>query len=108
MPQRERPSRATTFDPANDIEVVYALPDRQHVVTITLPPEGLTALEACERSGVLDAHDELRSRPPVLGVFGQVCSPERKLRAGDRVEIYRPLKHDPRDMRRERAAYQKK
>jgi putative ubiquitin-RnfH superfamily antitoxin RatB of RatAB toxin-antitoxin module len=40
----------------------------------------------------------------VLGVFGEVCEDSRPLRNGDRVEIYRPLKHDPRTMRRERAA----
>jgi putative ubiquitin-RnfH superfamily antitoxin RatB of RatAB toxin-antitoxin module len=104
MPRLERPSRTTIVDPATDVEVVYALPERQHVVIIKLPAEGLSALEACERSGLLEAHDELRARPLVLGVFGELCSHDRRLRAGDRVEIYRPLKHDPRDTRRARAA----
>ena len=103
-----RPERASTtrpvFDPAAGIEVVYALPDRQDVVTMALPPEGLTALEACERSGLLDVHAELRTRPLVLGIFGKVCAPEHPLRSGDRVEIYRPLKINPRESRRGRAA----
>ena len=87
------------------VEVVYALPDRQRVVTLALPETGLTAQAAVERSGLLDEFPNLRDRPLVLGIYGTVCLPDRPLRDRDRVEIYRPLQVDPRTQRRERAAH---
>jgi uncharacterized protein len=86
------------------VEVVYALPGRQRLVTLALPDTGLTALAAVERSGLLAEFPELRERPLVLGVFGAVCPADQVLRDRDRVEIYRPLRVDPRAQRRERAA----
>jgi hypothetical protein len=83
---------------------VYALPDRQIVVTVPLPESGLTALDAVERSGLLDQFPQLRDQALVLGVYGAVCLPDRPLRDRDRVEIYRPLKVDPRAQRKQRAA----
>jgi putative ubiquitin-RnfH superfamily antitoxin RatB of RatAB toxin-antitoxin module len=85
------------------VEVVYALPDRQAVVTVALPAAGLTALQAVERSGLLDQFRDLREKPLVLGVCGVACTHDRPLRDRDRVEIYRPLKVDPRAQRRQRA-----
>jgi uncharacterized protein len=92
-------------DGAVHVEVVYALPDRQRVVTLALPETGLTAQAAVERSGLLDEFPNLRDRPLVLGIYGTVCLPDRPLRDRDRVEIYRPLQVDPRTQRRERAAH---
>jgi putative ubiquitin-RnfH superfamily antitoxin RatB of RatAB toxin-antitoxin module len=86
------------------VEVVYALPDRQHVVTLDLPDAGLTAAQAVERSGLLREFPQIADHPLVLGIYGAVCVPAQALRAGDRVEILRPLRHDPRELRRERAA----
>lgn len=86
------------------VEVVYALPDRQRVVTLSLEGAGLTAQAAVERSGLLDEFPSLRDRPLVLGIYGTVCAPDHPLRDRDRVEIYRPLQVDPRAQRRERAA----
>jgi hypothetical protein len=85
------------------VEVVYALPDRQRVVALALPGTGLTAQSAVEQSGLLDEFPELRERPLVLGIFGAACAPHQALRDRDRVEIYRPLRVDPRSQRRERA-----
>jgi putative ubiquitin-RnfH superfamily antitoxin RatB of RatAB toxin-antitoxin module len=85
------------------VEVAYALPDRQAVVTLALPAAGLTALQAVERSGLLEQFPELRARPLVLGVYGVTCAHDRPLRDRDRVEIYRALKVDPRAQRRQRA-----
>jgi putative ubiquitin-RnfH superfamily antitoxin RatB of RatAB toxin-antitoxin module len=90
--------------PAGRIEVAYALPARQFVIVLPLPPDGLTARVAVERSGLLEQFPELGIQPLVLGIYGTVCGGERQLRDGDRVEIYRPLKQDPRASRRERAA----
>ena len=89
---------------AGFIEVVYALPERQTVVRIPWPEGGITAGEAVEASGICNSHPELGKAPLVIGVFGVVCDPSRPLRPGDRVELYRPLRNDPRAMRRARAA----
>jgi hypothetical protein len=86
------------------VEVVHALPDRQRVVTLSIPEAGLTAQAAVERSGLLDEFPSLRDRPLVLGIYGTICAPDRPLRDRDRVEIYRQLQVDPRAQRRERAA----
>ena len=84
------------------VEVVYATPDVQRAVRVGLTP-GLTAGRAVRESGLLDEFPEIAERPLVLGVFGERVAERRVLAAGDRVEICRPLKRDPRDRRRERA-----
>lgn len=85
------------------VEVVYALSERQRVVEIEFH-EGLTALEAVERSGLLEEFGNLAGRRLDLGVYGQVVRPDHQLAPGDRVEIYRPLLADPRETRRRMAA----
>jgi hypothetical protein len=89
---------------AAKVEVVYALPDRQRVVTLALPEAGLTARAAFDLSGLQDEFPELREGSLVLGIYGTVCAPDHALRDRDRVEVYRPLRVDPRAQRRERAA----
>jgi putative ubiquitin-RnfH superfamily antitoxin RatB of RatAB toxin-antitoxin module len=86
------------------VEVACALPDRQRVVVVPLTAAGLTARQAVERSGLLQEFPEVAAQPLALGVYGEPCEPDRPLRDGDRVELYRPLRHDPRAVRRERAA----
>ena len=85
------------------IEIVYALARKQWIVSIPYT-DGMTALEAAERSGLMDKHPEIRSRPLVLGLFGNEIEHHHMLRDGDRVEICRPLSLDPREMRRRAVA----
>lgn len=85
------------------VEVVYALPDRQRLVTLDVPRH-CTAREAVERSGLPREFPEIDPDGNALGIFGRRCSREQPLREGDRVEIYRPLKADPKEVRRELAA----
>jgi putative ubiquitin-RnfH superfamily antitoxin RatB of RatAB toxin-antitoxin module len=85
------------------IEVVYALQDKQRVVTVGFV-DGLTAAVAIELSGLAREFPELAADLPALGIYGRVVPPDHSLRPGDRVEIYRPLKADPRETRRRRAA----
>ena len=85
------------------IEVVYALPREQWIESVPYA-EGITAIEAAERSGLLDDHPEIRGRPLVLGLFGDEIGHRHVLRDGDRVEICRPLSLDPREMRRRAVA----
>ncbi|MGC5703405.1 RnfH family protein [Pseudomonas sp. NFXW11] len=87
------------------IEVAYAGVDRQLLVSLEVP-QGTTlraALQACVM-GEQFAELDLASCP--VGIFGkQVTAPEsRVLEAGDRIEIYRPLLADPKEVRRLRAA----
>jgi putative ubiquitin-RnfH superfamily antitoxin RatB of RatAB toxin-antitoxin module len=84
------------------IEVVYALPDRQRIYRVRVP-EGATVREAIAASAVLEDHPGLDLAAHRVGIFGKIATPDRILRAGDRVEIYRPLEADPKDARRRRA-----
>ena len=85
------------------IEVVYALPGRQRVVRLPLD-QRISAEEAVLASGLLDEFPELAGQVLALGIYGRRVDGKHVLRAGDRVEIYRPLKVDPRDARRRAAA----
>lgn len=88
------------------VEVVYALAQRQLIVSLEVPA-GTTVREAALLSG-LDSHFEgldIAARP--LGVFGNPVDPQRIAREGDRIELYRPLLADPKEVRRRRAAAQR-
>lgn len=85
------------------VTVAYGKPDVQALVEIELT-RGLTAVEAVERSGLLERFPEIDVRALVLGVYGQRVAGSQPLRPGDRVEIGRPLVQDPRDMRRDALA----
>jgi putative ubiquitin-RnfH superfamily antitoxin RatB of RatAB toxin-antitoxin module len=84
------------------VEVVYAAPARQRVVSVPLT-EGLTVLEAVRISGILEDAPELVTGELALGIWGRRVNASQQLRADDRVEIYRPLQSDPREARRQAA-----
>ena len=86
-----------------NVEVAFALPHRQTVLQI-LVPEGCTAIEAVGQSGIAAQFPEIDLEHPKLGIFGKAVAPEQVLRDGDRVEIYRPLVADPKEVRKARAA----
>lgn len=85
-----------------DIEVVYALPHEQLLVKQHLPA-GTTVAEAVQSSGILLKHPEVDLGSNKLGIFGKLTRLDAVLRDKDRVEIYRPLLADPREVRRKRA-----
>jgi putative ubiquitin-RnfH superfamily antitoxin RatB of RatAB toxin-antitoxin module len=85
------------------VEVVYALQDRQEVVALKLPA-GATAREAVERSGLPGKYPEIDLAKNKLGVFARLIKSDALLRDRDRVEIYRPLIADPKEVRKKRAA----
>lgn len=91
-------------EPLLHVEVAYALPEDQRIVPLSVP-EGTTALEAARLSG-LEEHfsDLVLDDATRLGIFGQLISPSHALSEGDRVEIYRPLIADPKEVRKARAA----
>ncbi|MFK8042997.1 RnfH family protein [Congregibacter sp.] len=86
------------------IEVVYALPQRQSIIKLSVK-EGTTAFAAAQQSGIEEQFEDLTlGEDTLLGVFGQRAAQTQVLRDGDRVEIYRPLLADPKEVRKERAA----
>jgi uncharacterized protein len=85
-----------------EIEVAYAKPEEQVIAAIKVP-QGTTLAQAVELSGVLGRFPEISHSDLKLGIFGVVCKPEQTVKQGDRVEIYRPLIHDPKEARRQRA-----
>ena len=91
------------MDEQMNIEVVYALPNEQKLFKVELA-QGATILDAIKLSGVLGIHPELDWEKNKLGIYGKLCNADTLLRDKDRVEIYRPLLADPKDIRRRRAA----
>lgn len=85
------------------IEVVYPLPQKQEIFAVKLPL-GATVRQAIDASGVLQKHPEIDLTKNKLGVFGRLTKPDAQLRDQDRVEIYRPLIADPKEVRKQRAA----
>lgn len=86
-----------------NVEVAYALPHKQAILALAVPA-GTSALEAARRSGIVEKFEGIDLDNAKLGIFGKPVSPEQALREGDRVEIYRPLIADPKEVRKARAA----
>ncbi len=86
-----------------NIQVVYALPDRQELVNIKLPI-GATLKTAVELSGLMEKYPNIDLENGKFGIFARISKPDTELRDLDRVEIYRPLLADPKEVRRQRAA----
>jgi putative ubiquitin-RnfH superfamily antitoxin RatB of RatAB toxin-antitoxin module len=84
------------------IEVVYALPGEQIVVTLTVP-SGTSASDAVQLSGLSERYPALVPGACALGIYGRIVKGDTVLKPGDRVEIYRELVADPKQARRRRA-----
>jgi len=85
-----------------NIEVVYALPDRQTLLKLVVP-DGTTVEEAVLASRIIEKHPEIDIDGNKMGIFGKLTKKDAVLRELDRVEIYRPLLADPKEVRRRRA-----
>lgn len=84
------------------VEVVYALPDRQVIVSIPWQV-ALTIEQAVTQSGLLEQFPAYSLVEGRVGVFGLRQPLDHKLEPGDRVELYRPLVMSPNDARLQRA-----
>lgn len=84
-----------------DVEVVYALPDRQTVLCLQVA-SGTTLEQAITVSGLLLCHPEIDLTVQKTGIFGQLKPLNTLLYPNDRIEIYRPLLLDPKAARRQR------
>jgi putative ubiquitin-RnfH superfamily antitoxin RatB of RatAB toxin-antitoxin module len=96
------------------VEVAYALPERQRIVVLEVMP-GCTAYEAVLQSGIIREFPDIDPAQADMGIFSHNLDgkslplpKDYKLKAGDRVEIYRPLQLDPKQARLLRAARVKK
>ncbi len=78
------------------VSIVYALPHEQFIEEIDVA-DGTTAEEAVHMSGLQDKHPEIDLSINKLGIFAKLVKGVQVLKAGDRVEIYRPLPRKPRD-----------
>ncbi|MBI5785643.1 MAG: RnfH family protein [Rhodocyclales bacterium] len=85
------------------LEVTYAKPDRQEIISLKLPA-GSTIQQAIEASGLLQRHPEIDLAKAKVGIYGKLSRMDTVVRERDRVEIYRPLIADPKEVRKQRAA----
>jgi hypothetical protein len=85
------------------VEVAYALPTQQVILPVKVPV-GTNAEAAIQASGVLAKFPEIDLAVNKIGVFGKLSKLDAELRHLYRVEIYRPLIADPKEVRRQRAA----
>jgi putative ubiquitin-RnfH superfamily antitoxin RatB of RatAB toxin-antitoxin module len=85
-----------------NIEVVYALPEQQTLLRRPVAP-GTTVAEAIQASGILQKYPDIDLTVNKLGIFGKLTKTDAVVRDKDRIEIYRPLIADPKEVRRKRA-----
>ncbi|MSP86206.1 MAG: RnfH family protein [Methylotenera sp.] len=85
------------------VEVAYALADDQLIVPLKASA-GITAEQAIQSSGILKKYPEIDLTINKIGIFGKLSKLEMPLRHLDRVEIYRPLIADAKEVRKQRAA----
>lgn len=86
--------------PTIEIEVVYAERDRQLLRALRLPA-GSTVAQAIDAAGIRELVPS--GAPCAIGIFGRLVQADDVLNDGDRVELYRPLRLDPKEARRRRA-----
>lgn len=85
------------------IEVAYALESKQTLLKIEVEA-GTTLKQAIELSDILVLYPQIDLTKDKTGIFGKIAKLNTILREKDRVEIYRPLIADPKQVRKERAA----
>lgn len=92
---------------AINIEVAYALPDEQIILSLEVPDD-CTVEYAIKRSGILEAYPQIDINADKVGIFGKMCKMNAILRNKDRIEIYRKLIADPKESRRQKAEMERK
>ena len=88
------------------IEVAFATAAKQLIVECRVEP-GTSPREAARLSGIDRHFPDIDLDASDLGVFGKAVPEDYELQDGDRIEIYRPLRADPKESRRHRALQQK-
>ncbi|MEQ5112866.1 MULTISPECIES: RnfH family protein [Providencia] len=85
-----------------NVEVVYALPEKQYLLSVKLT-EGVTIEEAIIASGILSLRDDIDLKKNKVGIYSRPAKLSDTVQDGERIEIYRPLLADPKELRRKRA-----
>jgi hypothetical protein len=85
------------------VEVTYALPQKQEVLSLKIR-SGAVVSEAIAQSGILRDFPEIDLASAKVGIYGKQVKLDAVLRDKDRIEIYRPLIADPKEIRKKRAA----
>jgi putative ubiquitin-RnfH superfamily antitoxin RatB of RatAB toxin-antitoxin module len=85
------------------VEVAYALPEEQVIISIKVPKK-INIKQAIEKSGIEKKFPEIDLSKNKVGIFGKQTTLDHLLSDRDRIEIYRSLILDPKEMRRKRAA----
>ena len=84
------------------VEVVYALPEKQYLFQVKLA-EGSSVEQAIHVSGLLELRHDIDLTQNKIGIYSRPVKLQDVVNDGDRVEIYRPLIADPKELRRQRA-----
>ncbi|MDQ7017424.1 MAG: RnfH family protein [Gammaproteobacteria bacterium] len=85
------------------VEVAYARPDEQIILQFEIE-KGSTVEQVLQASGIFERFPEIDTEKAKVGIFGKLCKRDVMPKAGDRIEIYRPLIADPKAVRKKRAA----
>ncbi len=85
-----------------NIEMVYALPHEQILLKLQMP-QNTTVAEAIKLSGIMEKYPGIDLEKNKLGIYGKLTKADAVLRDKDRIEVYRPLLADPKEVRRKRA-----
>jgi len=88
------------------VEVAYALPEEQVIISIKVPTKS-DVKQAIKKSGIQKKFPNIDLSKNKVGIFGKKTTLNHPLKNRDRIEIYRPLILDPKEMRRKRAAKEK-
>ena len=84
------------------IEVAYAMPQKQQIVTVEVAA-GTSVLDTVKQSTISKVFPEIDVENVKMGIFGKSVKPAQAVKAGDRIEVYRPLICDPKATRKARA-----
>ncbi|GAA0204000.1 RnfH family protein [Kangiella japonica] len=84
------------------VEVCYALPEEQTLLELMVD-RGSTVEAVIQQSGILELHPDIDLSENKVGVFSKLTTLDATLHDGDRIEIYRPLLIDPKEVRKQRA-----
>ena len=84
------------------VEVVYALPEKQYLYSVKVA-KGSSVEQAIKASGLLELRTDIDLQQNKVGIFSRPVKLHDEVQSGDRIEIYRPLLADPKELRRQRA-----
>ena len=85
-----------------NVEVAYATGKFVELISLNVI-EGTTVIQAIHQSGVMELHPEIDITAGKIGIYSRLCAEDTVLKEGDRIELYRPLKADPKQTRHKRA-----